>query len=707
MRRTILRTIVLAALVCPAVYAKNNNNDCTALPHFTKRSQTFHQRRHMVGKESPFNLFNTPVDPCDECPPYLGTYALTIEGTRSFRGKQLAECLFGPGLTQDNSCDGATIRISGSQVENRTNRAWLADNFLLARDYEGTIQINPRISDVVVDFDLWTRLDPWYPGLFFAVHLPFVHSRWTLDACETVDQAGTVGYEAGYFAATEIAASQLNTHTALDYLSGRFGLDNVSGITANPLCCSRWASCSDNCNTACTTTCNSGCRSDCDVSNNGNTLTANKLSDVEFILGWRIWDCEDYHFGLEIRGSAPAGTRPDCCFFFEPVVGSGHFGTLGVGITSHLTWWEDCTCERSFASWFDANIIHFFKTRQCRTFDLCGRPNSRYALAMKLNDGQTLSSNPTQATVDGNNILNGPTDGYTPATVPTTVKQFADVYTPVANLTCGKVEVSHAVQVDAVLLFNYTHCHWSFDFGYNAWYLSCEKIDFDCDCPTTRLLNERNMWALKGDAHVYGFEVEPDGTTGQGTATNPVALAGTQSQSSIYTGRNRVCNESVNAEVQRRNPGVDSAEFAYNQTEINGSVRAPLVAVPQANNTSVGDLIADQTRTSNEPVFLGQNDIDIQSARQRGFSNTIFGHIGYTWTDCNCWQPYLGIGGKAEFGRTSNNDCCDFDCSTDIQNCNISTSCGPNNCDTDCRSCKSCALSDWGLWIKGGFSFEG
>jgi hypothetical protein len=55
--------------------------------------------------------------------------------------------------------------------------------------------------------------------------------------------------------------------------------------------------------------------------------------------------------------------------------------------------------------------------------------------------------------------------------------------TPAANLTRAEVTVSVPVQIDLAALINYTNDVFSWNFGYNFWAQSCEKID--CCTATT------------------------------------------------------------------------------------------------------------------------------------------------------------------------------------------------------------------------------
>lgn len=88
-----------------------------------------------------------------------------------------------------------------------------------------------------------------------------------------------------------------------------------------------------------------------------------------------------------------------------------------------------------------------------------------------------------------------------------------------------------------------------------------------------------------------------------------------------------------------------------------------------------------------------------------GKSYKFFGNIGYIWKDHEeCLIPYFGVGVEVEFGK-QNKGCC--------RNVTRPQSDGSNQyciktyvdaCSERDR-CKICALSQWGVWVKGGVSF--
>ncbi len=102
----------------------------------------------------------------------------------------------------------------------------------------------------------------------------------------------------------------------------------------------------------------------------------------------------------------------------------------------------------------------------------------------------------------------------------------------------------------------------------------------------------------------------------------------------------------------------------------------------QSTATIFGNEYTDQAAVADPspPVYFNDSQIDESSAEAtRGFTNKLFGNFGYTWDDCVHWvAPFLGIGGEVEFEGLN-----------------------PRH---EIKANKN-SISQWGVWIKGGFGF--
>jgi len=414
--------------------------------------------------------------------------------------------------------------------------------------------------------------------------------------------------------------------------------------------------------------------------------TKTALSDVQMALGWNFLCDEDYHVGINIRAAAPTGNRPEGYYLFEPIVGNGKHWELGGGFSSHVVLNRSIDEEKRWEFYFDANVTHLFKAKQCRTFDLCCKPLSRYMLAAKFSS----EVNDLQAADDDG--FGQPDNPQAPA------KQFLGIYSPVANVTTFAVDVSADIQGDIVAMLQHIHGNWSFDLGYNFWGRSCEKIDLRCDCcPFTE-----GTWGLKGDAFMYGFTPYVDETA------KAVPLSATQSQATICQGTNNWPN-GLNGIAWPQNPGIDNKKLAWDDSN------NPLLIYDFSANTT------HQIYTSLDPALISICDIDINGAKTKGISHKFFAAFDYTWRNLEEYVPYIGLGGEIEFGNFNDNSCCN-PCNSYTSCCSYApcNSCGPcgstdaTNCcgpccspcyNTDSSCCNYCALSQWGIWFKGGFAF--
>jgi hypothetical protein len=605
------------------------------VPYISIRSQATDSARDIVGITDKINLYDMEN--------LYVTGAITLEGTRSYDSDALAHCLFGAFTPSINNANELSIGISGSQVPNRNPNDWLADYFGLSTTYQSRLFFKPRVTNFIIDFSAYIGLDEWVEGLYFWAHAPIVMTRWNLiNSPEEVNNALPLnGYAAGYFAPSAVTAGNL-VEQASNFFSDLDFPNLPDAVTFEPLAFARFSQ---------------------------NRLTKTALAEIQMALGYNFILCQDYYLGFNFRVYAPTGNKPKGIYAFEPICGNGKHWEVGAGLMASYTFWRSEDEESTFGFYLVGNFTHQCRATQTRTFDIIGKPNSRYMLAEKLGTPVTnLYAAPAQGSIAG-------------ATVP--AAQFKNAYAPVANLTTLKVNVSSAIQADITALFNYTACGLSVDLGYNFWARSCEKISLRKQAGPTRL-ESGNVWALKGDASVYGF-VAANAVTPSPAPGTPIALSATESAATINTGTNVPLASNLNA-------GVDNAQFAF-FTDSNDADQ--IVVAPGDNG---GPLT--QMQTSNDPIFLSNGSIDFNRARTSGMSHKIFAHLSYSWNECEDIVPFIGVGGKAEFGPRHGEPAC-----ANGTSCALNANAQIVSC-SECRNCQRCNLSEWGVWIKGGLFFS-
>ena len=625
----------VAALSCLQLVA--------AVPTFVPRSQSVNVAREMVGWQQFINLSDAESN--------YSVFSITPEYSKSFRAKELAQCLFGSDASVENCSNTVGINISGSAVPNRGSSDWLADYFGLGVNYQGTLYLTPQVTNFLVDLNYYQGLDSLLSGLYFRVHAPVVNTRWNLNVSEAIITPGSEVF-VGYFNTGGTPGIQL-VPTALNFFSGQQAANYSETLSATQ--------CSQSILTQklqSSTFAFDGCR--------GKDLSKTGLSDIEFALGWNFLNCDYGLLGLSLRASAPTGNAPCGNKFFAPLIGDGHHWKFGAGLNGQtMLWTSDCE-DQSIGLYLDARVQHLFSARQTRSFDLCGKPNSRYMLAQKL----------------GTNLLPIHITGKASDGV-----EFQNEFAPVANLTNACVNVKIAVEGDIGIKLAYMSDVWEFDLGYDFWARSCEKICRN-KCNVSPLA-DGDTWALKGDAFVFGF----NGTVPTETCFR---LAAVEPDATINAGTNLVgpapfTSGGINGVVPAANPGIANP---IELTAANAGI--------QINDIPAGEVITPvATRSSNPVTFLTDADVDLSGSK--GLSNKIFANISRTW-ECDCYTPFLGIGGEIEFAPQN----CKKVINPILPSTAITTDC-VSSCASSCTSgnnCQRCSLSQWGIWVKGGIAFE-
>ncbi|HLW73341.1 MAG TPA: hypothetical protein VKR54_04815 [Candidatus Babeliales bacterium] len=597
-----MKTKYLSAIALAIVLTTSTHAEQQVATSFNTRSISRNAARDLAGWTNYINK-----DSSSDI--VYGAISVTPEYNHTFNDNSITRTLFGNNLLGCGKQEH--LIISGSQVNNRGPRDLLADYFYLPSDFESTVQFEPVIDNVILDFGFYLGLDAWTKGLYFWLHAPFAHTRWDININELISNRGVNNAAQGYYTPDVLNRNQLLDNFT-DYVNG-IAVQDVENVVFEEL---KFAKMSND------------------------RLIKSRMAEIRTGIGWNFFAEKNYHFGFNGQLAAPTGLRPDAEFLFEPLVGNGHFWELGFGLSGHYTFWrnEDETSHCSFYG--DMNITHLFRTRQARSFDLtAGKTLSRYMLAMEMKS-PAVNLQGTPATT-----MNIPS------------AQFNNTFLPIANIATLDIEVSIAVQADIVLLFNATKKNWSFDFGYNYWGRSTENITI-----RQNEFFQETTYALKGDAHVFGFVP---------LSTTSVALSATENKATIHAGTNLPATGTMDPVVitdAAKNPNIDFAQAAMTNP---ATPALPQNLLYAENLTDISDNFIN---TSVPPLFITRNDLNVDGTQTGGSSSKLFTHASYTWNDKIEWQPYLGIGAEVEWGHH--------------------TRCAPQ-----------CSTSQWGVWIKTGVTF--
>lgn len=228
--------------------------------------------------------------------------------------------------------------------------------------------------------------------------------------------------------------------------------------------------------------------------------------------------------------------------------------------------------------------------------------------------------------------------------------QYTGALIPAINKTtlCSTIKVN--LQADIAFKLALTYESYTFDLGYGIWYRSKEILKCRQRFPSS-------IYTLKGDAQLYGF------TSGN----QAIPLSTSQHNASLHAGQGAT---NFVAGQQLQNLNADNPAAAQGP-----SLGAPLLNITSTDAAFFGYPQA-QVQTSDPALFVSDSDINEQSTlAPHALSQKFFLHVNKTWfTECPTdFVPFLGIGAEIE-----------------------------------CKSIfkKNSALSQWGIWIKGGLAFS-
>lgn len=614
------------------------------------RSQGFHaDRQKMVGLVDHIDLFGNEA--------WNGVFDIGVGYMQSFRPANLANAFFG----SDVNCCDHQIKVQGSMVSNRDPNAWLADYLYLPCTFNGAFSISPRISNIVIDLDLCLGLDEWLPGFYCRIYGPITWTKWQPNFCETTVTStsflSTSSCPVGYFTPS-------GQETFLQSIGSYFRGDaptSPDGIVFDGL---------------------QKAKIDCRCKD-----TAVGFADLRFMLGYNLLQDEDYHLGFNVQAAAPTGTMRDGTMFMQPVIGNGGHWELGGGLTAHTVLWRSEDEEKHVGLYLDGSITHLFSALENRTYDVDDNPNSRYMLIMRFDTPAEFQGNLTVS-----NIPNTSMPELNDGEVSTPRAQFVNEYSPLANLSTVYVTVDIPFQADVAIMLNFSTHGFSWDVGYDFWGRACENKanpTIPDACQEITIVNsvEANIWAFKGDAQMFGYDVAHD--------SEPVQLSASENSATIHSGTNAVLEAEGFPDATSTNLGVDSALYAYGNTSDTsitpGNFR--LINSPDGMNDEESHI-----QSSSSPIFINGCNLAYTQQETMGLSHKFFTNFRFSWEGKRS-STFIGFGGSAEFGRGSSCTSCTS---------SISNTCSANGavCTTvnNCN-CVQCAITQWSAWIKGGISF--
>lgn len=586
-------------------------------------------------------IYQYPENPCQA----YGAFAVATEYQRTFKPDRIAQYLF---------CTD-TLRFVGSQVENRGDGDIVAENFGLPSNFNQSLKVNPKIENYIFDFEWFLGLNNWSEGLYFRAHAPVVYSRWSLfdKKCQKYEDSPTA-------------------------IAGAYGILDSSPLSNVPVLGSLQEALKGAAFGAMTEQWTFGRFSFCEVSKV-------RLADIDLIVGQNFWDCRDSHVGLFLQVVVPTGNKNDATYVFSPVIGNGSHWEAGAGLSAHTMLWDGCG-DQSLSVYFEGNATHMFKNHQTRSFDFKNNgPLSRYLLLKEIGVLPT-TANPSQTPP-------------IPATAATT-NGFNGTLINAINVNTRNVTVSVAIKGDASIKFAYRNCNLGVDLGYNIYGQTHENVSILNGPPSSvSKFNPNTAFVIQGGQPTQGFVA----CTGETLGDTPVVISlnSGQPNATIFNNNSGLSADQIltkleinpggsdinNAGIIAANPSIGMAiDQSYNLTNtcMPGEDRVVLTPaglsnlgtntiIPAAANLPAAYVATATVGTAPVPGSFTYSDINVLNIRSGTaksiLTHKLFGFINYKMAE---ETAFIGVGGELEF---------------------------------DGSYCRKGGHNQWGLIIKGGFTF--
>ncbi len=595
------KSVLSLTLLCGIALVQSVNGECCApstrsksckcTPHtiFLPRSVGANVAREMLPYAHQFT----------DC--FNGGFGASVGYQRTYDGSRIARCLFGR----------ETITFKGSLFDDRADdtTSLLADYFGMSTNSVASISFKPHIQNCIVDFNLYLGFDECLNGLYFRVHAPLAWTQWSLksdcscrcsDSCvpATTTLDDTV-FPAGYMNTITALPTQEAPQTIAPVSTLELALDGQTafGDKTRPWVFGRFGTCTD--------------RSDW------------KIADVDLILGWNFWHCDDYHVGVYAQAIVPTGTKIDAEFqhrVFSPVIGNGKHWELGGGVSAHAQLWN-CEDRESLTMYFEGNLTHMLKNDQVRSFDFTGKgAMSRYMLLKEFNTNNQYSGHLVNA---------------------------IDYAT-----RCTRVSIG--VKGDAALKLVYSNCNWNLGLGYNFYGSSREQV-----CIGETASNLTGLYGFKGiaAADTLGYVIPAGDTsipvdeapTTSHSMINGYGLSSTQSDATIYGPAEGTLPDRAVPLWKASTALLPGFGYTF-----------PLIPSLEAVQSATGTAVIFQTGLVEglilAPELINASLLDKHSgAAARQMVSKLFGTLGYSWNECD-WKPFLDLG--VEWDLAGSKDCC-------------------------------------------------
>ncbi len=188
-------------------------------------------------------------------------------------------------------------------------------------------------------------------------------------------------------------------------------------------------------------------------------LTKTGVADMEVKIGYEWLDFEPVHLESYAGVLVPTGNTPNGKYLWEPIVGQGHHAGLIWGSAVGVQIWCNEYHNRTLRAEYAFHSQYLFQNIECRSFDLKGKPWSRYLPVYRNQQDAAYANYLLQ---QGNTNL-------------------ATTYsTPGINVFTQPVQVTPRFLFNMLTAIVYSDCGFQAEIGYNFWARQSECVKLAC-----------------------------------------------------------------------------------------------------------------------------------------------------------------------------------------------------------------------------------
>ncbi len=279
------------------------------------------------------------------------TFQATLLGGKSTKNENLAR-FFNP------TCK-TVLNVNEQQLANTDILASQLNIYTVDGTFASTVEFKPRHSYIGVGLNYQQRFYETCNGngIWLSVSGPVLRVKNKVEIVENITNTGGGAITAPTLTPViggcpAVCPNSCNTDCLVDPMQALQPVASVAAAFAQPSWCFGR------------------------IDNNHHTKT--RLGDLTVRVGYETVNKEDVHADSFIGAIIPTGNKPKAIEVFEPIVGHNHHWGVILGGNVGMEVWQSCESDTTICSELDFAITYLFQRKERRSFDLKGKPWSRY-----------------------------------------------------------------------------------------------------------------------------------------------------------------------------------------------------------------------------------------------------------------------------------------------------------------------------------------